>query len=293
MESSSPAPHPCEAKLCGIAALSSRTRSLASRLLAGAGSASLVVYEWAPSTTMDSMVHGMSTRGEIVVAACPGSCHRAGTFPDALPVDVRLSILKDAPDPSVRINCAGVHALGIFEWVAPDEATRMMLDEELPAHVAAIAASENGRLGIVRARRVLVHDSSGITPMPVNELQRCLVGGAAVAPFPAVDEELDATHLVLACGQEVLCRLCDAVSDGRLAGRELTRRPLREGCVRFGDQVFCADVDRTGMVLVHIGPDTAETVFASFKGEVSSIEGLAEQIQGLAQDAALSDLPHV
>lgn len=285
MEPSSPAFPPCDG------ALASRTLSIACRLLSGAGSATLVVYEWAPSTTMASLVHGMSSRGQFVVAACPAANHPGGTFPDSLPVDVRLSILKDAADPAVRINSASVHALGTFEWVSSSETTRMLLDDELPPHVAAIAASENGRLGIVRSRRFLVHDSCGITPVMLADLERCLVGVSAVIPFPTIDDELDANHAVLACGQDALCRMCDAVTCGRLPGRELTRRPLRSGCVRFGDQVFCADVDRTGMVLVRIGPDATETVFAPFPDEVTSITDLTEQLDDLTRDSVPLELP--
>lgn len=286
MEPSSPAFPQCDGD-----ALAARTRSIACRLLSGAGSATLVVYEWAPSTTMSSLVHGVSSRGELVVAACPPARHPAGTFPDGLPVDVRMSILKDAPDPSVRINSAGIHALGTFEWVSSGEVTTMLVNDELPPHVAAIAASENGRLGIVKAHRILVHESSGITPMLLSDLKGCLVGGSAVVPFPAINDELDASHAVLACGQDALCRLCDAVSCGRLPGKELTRRPLRNGCVRFGDQVFCADVDRTGMVLVHIGPEATETVFAPFRTEATSIQDLSERLEDLARDSALLEMP--
>ncbi|MFT8395339.1 hypothetical protein [Propionibacterium sp.] len=268
---------------CVVDSLASWTRSIACRLLSGAGSASLVVYEWAPSTAVDSLVHGVSTGGDLVVAACPATGHRISSFPDSFPVDVRLSILKDAADPSVRIKSAGVQALGTFEWVPAAEATRMLLANELPPDVGAILASENGRLGMVKAQRILVHDCSGITSLPLSELMDSLVGEDSMANFPDADEELDANHVVLSCGQEALCRMCDAVTRGNLPGKELTNRPLREGCVRFGDQVFCADVDRTGMVLVRIGTDGTETVFAPFGGDVDSMAELSDQIEGIAR----------
>ncbi|WP_143052889.1 hypothetical protein [Propionibacterium cyclohexanicum] len=269
----------------------SRTRSIACRLLAGSGSARLVAYRWAPCTTIDSLVHGVTTHGELVVATCSPAHQPDDPLLDAQPVEVRLSILKDAADPSVRINSAAVHALGTLEWVPECESTQMLVTDELPVQVAAIAAGENGRLGIVRARRILVHDATGITPVALSDLRQCLAGSTATAPFPCTDEELDAYHEVLACGEETLCRITDAVSCGLLPGRELTRRPLREGCVHIGDRVYCADVDRTGMVLVKVGAESTETVFAPFPVEVDSIETLSAQLEGLVRDSAAMALP--
>ena len=66
-----------------------------------------------------------------------------------------------------------------------------------------------GRLGVVRARRVLLHDSTGVTPMDLGPLLDACTG----MPFPTCEDEFDACDAAMGLGEDALWASADAIVD--------------------------------------------------------------------------------
>lgn len=114
------------------ATLQARSRSLARRLLAGAGRASLVAYDLAPMVEAGALCHGVSASGDLVVAGLRDAAVPATIWHDT-PLRVRLDVVKEAPEWAVRITACAVHLLGQLQWVPDDQVADYLLDAALPA----------------------------------------------------------------------------------------------------------------------------------------------------------------
>ncbi|WP_028709529.1 hypothetical protein [Propionicicella superfundia] len=269
-----------------------RATSLAARLLSGAGSLALVAYRHDPVPVVDALAHGLSSSGELLVAGCPSAQSWEMGLADSTPVDVRADIMKGSSDPRAEVTASGMHLLGVFEWIPDDIASRMLARGEVPPRVAAVAASTGGRLGVVGADRVLLHDSYGVTPLAFSAVAASATGASARMPFPAPDEELDALDAVAGCGDEALMGLHTAVCEGTVRGDVLLRRAVPGACPHH-DQILCVDVDRTGTLLMRVRHGVATTVFARFAEEATSAHELNEQCVSLIKDSALVNTPRI
>ncbi len=108
--------------------LSARAYALALRMLSGAGAASVDAYRL--GECLEFVAHGMTSAGELVLAASPVA--ELSRLADAQPAEVRLDIVKHTPDPSVSLVAASLHVLGSMTWVESVEG-------ELPERVASLA----------------------------------------------------------------------------------------------------------------------------------------------------------
>lgn len=266
-------------------ALRARSESLAHRMLSGAGRASLVAYNLSPGVEASALCHGLSKDGELMVA-CVADDQVPVTAWGSVPLRVRLDIIKEAPEWSVRITSCAVHLLGVLEWLPEDVKDGYLADAGLHPRMVELASVPGGRLGIVRTERVLLHDSSGVTPLAFDELVE--LGGAGVARrqnrFPDLDQEWAA--------RELLGRLSPADTADLLAAADSgwdAAIPLSDGdtggCGHLDGQVFCVDIDRTGLTLMGVESGlTAVTMFA-FDQPADSIEELTHRVRQLLDSA--------
>ena len=51
------------------------------------------------------------------------------------------------------------------------------------------------------------------------------------------------------------------------------------------DKVFCIDVDRSGITLMHVGEHETATVFAGFEAPPSTLSALTAQVARLVDDS--------
>ncbi len=174
---------------------------MAHRLLAGAGTATMVAYRLTPALEVDALAHGLTRDGELVVACRPSSGDAVEVLPEWRKLDVRLDVTKSAPEWSVRITSAGIHLLGVLEWVPAETVIDFLSAGVLPPRVAELAASPSGRLGVIRTDRVVLHDSVGITAIPFVEIAgnygQTASGPVRRRPFPSVGPRTTCAKAVL------------------------------------------------------------------------------------------------
>lgn len=254
-----------------------RAASLARRLLSGAGRASLLAYDLAPATEAGALAHGLSRNGELMVA-CIADDEIPATTWERSPLRVRFDIVKEAPEWSARITACALHLLGMLEWLTA-EARDQQLADGVPPGLAELASAPGGRLGIVRTDRVLVHDCAGVTPLAYEEL-------ADEPPaFPSAEGEWEAREVVGRLATEELDELLSAAASGWDAAAVLMGSSTG-GCPHLGRQVFCVDIDRTGLTLMEAQPGSAAVVVFAFERPADSIEELADGLHQLLNSAA-------
>lgn len=271
-------------------ALATRTRSMAHRLLSGAGSASLLAYRLNPDEFTASITHGLTRSGQFVVAGRPDPADPVMDVDPGDPVDVRVDLLKESPDPAVRLVAATVHALGVLTWLPAFEAMRLYAWGELPRDVADMVEDGQGRLGVVQIERVVLRDSLGVTPMDFD----ALIAQAPDEPSPAFPGTLDewsAYDLVASVHEIFLSSVCHAVDEDRLPGAICWRRPTVNACEHTLGHVFLADVDSTGVTLMSVGAEETLTAFAAFRRQAHSLDDLAVQMSCLIDDSVPEGSP--
>lgn len=253
-----------------------RAVSLARRLLAGAGRASLIAYDLAPSVEAAALVHGLSREGELLVAGIADDEIPVTTW-ERTPLRVRFDIVKEAPEWSVRITSCALHLLGMLEWL-PDDLRDEYLADGLSPAMAELAGAPGGRLGIVRTDRVLLHDCSGVTPLAFEEL------ADEPAVFPSAAAEWEARDLVARLSQHELDELLTAAAAGWDAAAVLAGSSTG-GCAHMGRQIFCVDIDRTGLTLMEVAPGLTAVVVFGFEEPADSMEELADGLHQLLESA--------
>lgn len=236
-----------------------RAVSLAHRMLAGAGNASVVAYRVAGQPVLDALAHGMTERGEILVAGVPSGdpaqdeLMRAGRV-----LKVRVDISKLAPEPRVTILAASAHMLGTLQWLDDARAAELLSGAVVCDTVRAVAQSPRGVLGVVRVERVVLHDGAGVTGIPHERL-------AAHRPAAPLDE-LEAVGLDVALGVDPtdLAALCDAVSQGWVPAHLLSEKPPAGGCSHTTNQDYIVDVDTAGLTVLRTGAERTSVYFIPF-----------------------------
>ena len=263
-------------------ALAGRTQSIAHRLLSGAGCASLLAHRLDPQVGIEFLAHGLTPSGRIVVACCPVPGDGAAGLPTTEPIAVRFDITKASCEPGVHIVSSAVHLLGTLEWLPPRVAAQLLADGQLPPRVAVTTTHPYGRLGVVRARRVLLHDSTGVTPMDLGPLLDACTG----MPFPTCEDEFDAFDAAMGLGEGALWAIADAIVDERIAGRICSRHDMTAGCPHTWNRIYCVDVDRHGLTLMAVEPTTTSTFFAPFDAPVDELGTMTDALRALADRAA-------
>ena len=255
--------------------------SLAHRMLSGAGQASVVAYRLEGQPVLTSVAHGLTERGELVVATATDP---TGAGWDVLaagePQDVRVDITKVAPEPDVRIVAASLHLLARLEWLHPLEADLLRGSGELPELVAAVAGGPGGRLAVLDAARVVLHDGTGATPLAFSSLQEH--GRVrAVASVPAPGLESAALDAVADVDRLDLAALCDAAERGWIPSHLLTRKASTDGCRHAVNRDFVVDVDRTGITVLRHGSRWTSVYFVPFESWQAAAGDVAASVRSL------------
>lgn len=265
-----------------------RKRSCAHRLLNGAGQAMLVAYREEPAINLTAVAHGIAADGSLVVAAADPMLIEVLASRDVDAMDVRVSIEKESPDPTVEIVASAVHFLGTARWLPLEETTEAVAAGVLPDRVAAIASAPGGCLAVVSIERVLLHDAAGVTPVSWEEV--CRQGCEAEAEA-AGGGDLFADSFGELLGLDVLSSFgCDSVNElfgavmlGIVPGALLARQPVRISCEHVQTAVLCVDIDRTGLTLMRVSRDEAVTAFVPFADPVVGGGELAREIGRLIE----------
>lgn len=244
--------------------LQAHALSTAQRLLGGTGKASLMAYRIDSAKAIDVLAHGLTADGAAVVAV-----RRSEAPMLSQPVDVRFDIQREAAEAQVRILAATIHLLGSVEWTCADDP--MIADLNLPEQIEWALAETDSMLGILQpADRVMVHDGSGVAPIPFSE-----IATSTQPSFPSRAEELDAHDVVRALPGADLRNIHQGVVDQRLNGRILSVKATPNGMPRHFDEVFCVDVDSFGIQLMHVGPDNTTVSFAGFAQPANDVDELS------------------
>jgi hypothetical protein len=257
--------------------LRARSLSLARRLLAGAGRASLVAYDLAPLVEAGALSHGLSAHGDLVVACLTDREVPATTW-NSTSLRVRLDVVKEAPEWEVRITACAVHLLGELEWLAGDLVEDYLTEASLDPQLVELATAPGGRLGVVRTDRVLVHDIAGVLPFAYDEVVE------RRGSYPDPDQEWTARELLGRLPVAQLTGLAYAAASGWTAGVTLSVRE-EAACPHVEGHVFCVDVDRTGLTLMSVDLGRVSVHFVAFDHEVENDNELADRIGQLVEDS--------
>ncbi len=262
-----------------------RTISQARRLLGGAGRASLVAYDLDPLAEAGALCHALSSDGDLVVA-CLSDPNVPATQWGETSLRVRLDVVKEAPEWSVRITACAVHLLGELEWLPDALVAGYVARAGLPEQLVEIGTAEGGRLGVVRTDRVLVHDTAGVTP-----LDFALVAGqhpnlplGAAESFPDPEQEWRARDLVGELTDWQLAGLFDAATDGWEAALTVSQR-VEPSCSHVDGQVFCVDLDRTGLTLMAVRDGETTLTFFAFHRPVDVTDELIDRLDQLVESS--------
>lgn len=268
--------------------LSARAASLAHRLLSGPGKASILAYNLCPTAETDVLCHGLSDDGDLIVAVVRDVDDMFTVTPSTEPTNVRFDVVKEAPEWTTRITACSLHLLGAFEWLTPDAVDGYVARKALHPRMAEIARAPEVRLGMIRAGKVLLHDSSGVTALAFADIARHHVDPAPnCAAFPSDDQEWDARELVGQLPQAALIRMFDATAAGWQAGMTLSIREAHT-CPQLQGRVLCVDIDRTGLTLMLVLPGLTETALFAFTQPAETVEELGHRLAELLE---LSSIP--
>lgn len=243
-----------------------REGALARRLLRGVGAASLDAYRLCE--TLEFVAHGVTEDGVLVVAGRPD-----GLLAQAASADVRLDVVKRAPDPLISIVGSSLHLLGSLTWVDAAEVSGV------PTNVAELLELPGARLGVIDIDRAVLHDLTGATALGRGDL--------FYQPSLVVDEYAG-YEVVAGQGQGVLKDLCWAVMVGEVPGIVVTKAPLRAACSHTRDQVFCVDVDSSGVTLMLVGGQETLIVYAAYPAPALSQRDLVDSVWGVVGAAVFA-----
>lgn len=255
-----------------------RAASLALRLLSGAGVPSLFGYAPGPSGGCETLWHGLSSRGELLVAAVDTFDSPITAAPELEPINVRLDVVKESPEWAARITACALHLLGTLEWLPQDVAAAHLAEVDVNPLVVEAAAMPGGRLGVIHTDRVVLHDSAGVTPMPFADV---VASAAPAGIFPAPADELAAREEMGSLSQADLTALFVLANDDWDAALPLTAQPVTT-CPTLHGRVLCVDVDRTGLTLMQVDAVGTRTVLFAFERPVGSLGELSDRIGRLA-----------
>ncbi|MFN8120429.1 MAG: hypothetical protein U0R67_12780 [Micropruina glycogenica] len=260
--------------------LRERSLSLARRLLAGAGRASLVAYDLAPLVEAGALSHGLSAHGDLVVA-CLTDREIPVTTWNSTPLRVRLDVVKEAPEWEVRITACAVHLLGELEWLAGDLIEDYLTEAALDPQLVELATAPGGRLGVVRSDRVLVHDIAGVLPFAYDEVVECR------GSYPDSDQEWTAREVLGQLPVAQLTGLAYAVASGFVPGVTLSVRD-EAACPHTEGHVFVVDVDRSGLTLMSVDLGRVSVHFVAFDRVVENDNELTDRIGQLVEASGVS-----
>lgn len=270
------------------------SRRMGRRLLAGSGSASLTAFRIDPGEGQ-LVLHAMDTTGRIFVASCPSSALARTSA--GVPISVRLDITLDAAEPGMHLTAASAHLLGVLTWLEGEERNLALAGAHSAACHCAVAGADpldgiielsrapGGRLGVVLAERVVVHDALGVHGHSMSEVLDP-VGSEPAAPLWSSLDELAAQEAVKSLGTTVLTWLCDGVVDGSVPGRLCSVRPLNGACAELAGRVLCVDACPQDVTLMRLTGPEALTVRVDLPRTAPTAREMLDELDRLAWDSA-------
>lgn len=237
--------------------------SLARRILAGAGGLSLVPYRLDPNTHLSVLAHGLDTYGRFVVAVPAADAELVGDG------EVRVDGVKKALEFDVDITVASLHALAHVSWVEAGESVPGF-DYEPSPHL---------RFGVVEMDTFYVRGPHGTTKCEFEEI---VVGAEDVSALGGIDAREQADRLTV----DQLAQLLEGVSYGIQPGFIIADRE-QPVCGTHRHQMWVADIDTHGVVLLYAGDNRTTTALVSFPEPVSSIPDLAQAFGALATQTSV------
>jgi len=247
-------------------------------MLEGGAACSLVA--WRIGSQYDLVAHGLTAQGDIVVAVRPDEDCMLSALPAGAGTVVRMDLVRHSHDVMLSVIAASAHLLGELVLLPDAAVARLLAEDQLPERIAELARISGTRIGLVVTDRILVHDHGGVTPVPWEDLQE------ARSEVPeAWCDDFEAHDVVASWGCPALRQVCRAVIEGRIPG-QASLRPSAPGlCGHVLDKVFCIDVDRSGITLMHVGEHETATVFAGLEAPPSTLSALTAQVARLVDDS--------
>ena len=202
------------------------------------------------------------------------------TLPAGVGTVVRMDLVRHSHDVMLSVIAASAHLLGELVLLPNAAVARLLAEDQLPGRIAELARISGTRVGLVVTDRILVHDHGGVTPIPWEDLADARAEGTK-----AWCDDFEAHDVVASRGCPALRQVCRAVIEGRIPG-QASLRPSAPGlCGHVLDKVFCIDVDRSGITLMHVGEHETATVFAGFEAPPSTLSALTAQVARLVDDS--------
>ncbi|WP_298087737.1 hypothetical protein [uncultured Corynebacterium sp.] len=256
------------------------SESLAGRILGGSGALALVPYRIDPSAMVPVVAHLTDLAGRLLVLCPTDEAEYIGA------TEVRIDGTKKAPELSIDITVASLHALGRVEW----------LDAADPAFgLFPLADAGAFTVGAVTMEKVLVHGPCGVVKLDPRALP------AMPARHPLIADEVEARDVVgvLSPGQlrallsDVLvgfipgfrCSEFEAREAGAPAGASAAGAPAADGATAravSGANIWVADVDPAGLTLATLYGSRITSVFVDFAEPAATISDLARAVDALA-----------
>lgn len=221
--------------------------NLAGRILAGAGSMTLVTYKEAQPRRLEVLAHGITEEGELIVV-----CEDAAWGIR----EVRVDVAKQAPEFGARIVAGTAHAVGEIEWL------------------------EEG-VGKLQLGPLFVHTGEGALPFATDAVL------ARASQLSEVDADaLTAREMFGEVLEPQVAGLIDAIVAGAIAGSH-TLDPAVCTCPEHHGQVHVVDISEVGLVLMQSLAVGTRVVFVPFAEPARGFAQLLREIEQLAIDVAV------
>lgn len=275
------------------------SRRMARRLLAGAGAAEITAYRHAHAQPL-AVMHALDEDGRILVAARPRDGHPLAEAGHGEVIEVRVDVTLEAAEPSLRVTSATAHLLGLLTWLDTEETALVLAGEAAGCHcpitgedplegLGSLAAVPGGRLGVITAERVMVHDALGVSGHALDEVVEVERAATSCLLWNDLDS-VSAQEEVRELGDTALTILCESVVEGRLPGVLCSHRPSDGLCPSLYGRVLCADVAPEGVTLMHVSPTCVETVQVWLPVGTRRACEVGPFLRGCVQQALLDDL---
>ncbi|MCG7231359.1 hypothetical protein QP919_00535 [Corynebacterium propinquum] len=236
-------------------------QNLTRRILGGAGTLSLVPLDIDATVSIAVAAHGFDHHGQMIIA-----CHvdDVACLTDGR---VRLDGIKKALELSTDITIASLHAVAEVEWQAGWYAAQDLVEEPTPFL----------RFGIVTLDHAHLHWPCGASLVRMAELHE----GNAQHTTERIDE-FAAREVLDGVGKRRLATLHEEVMAGVTDGLVLSDR-TQPMCPHWNGQVWVADVNECGFMLIAAGADRMSVTMVGFASPAESLVNFESAVKALAR----------